>query len=217
MTYPSHARARLGALVMVTSMLMAGCGNIIGPGKPLQLYTLEPQVPVSSGPARQVVSGQLSIDIPDAEASLNTNRIALNPTPATMDYFANASWPDRLPLLFQSRLIESFEKDGRVASVARDTAALHADYLVKSEIRSFQARYAAPNSAPDIVVRIDVTLVQVATEKVILRKEMSQQVHAGENTLPAIVLAFNSATTSILKDIVDWTVTETPPLSQLRK
>jgi cholesterol transport system auxiliary component len=214
MTYPSHARALLCALFVAMSMLMAGCGNIIGPEKALQLYTLEPLVPVSSAPAGQMVSGQLSIDIPDAEASLNTNRIALNPTPETMDYFANASWPDRLPLLLQSRLIESFEKDGRAVSVARDTAALHADYLLKSEIRSFQARYAAPNSAPDIVVRIDVTLVQVSTEKVILRKEMSQQVHAGGNTLPAIVLAFNTATASILRDIVDWTVMGTPPLPQ---
>jgi len=217
MTYPAHARALLGALMVSASTLMAGCGNIIGPEKALQLYTLDPQVPGSSGPARQVVSGQLSIDVPDAEASLNTNRIALNPTPETMDYFANASWPDRLPLLFQSRLIESFEKDGRAASVARDTAALHADYLLKSEIRSFQARYAAPSSVPDIVVRVDVTLVQVSTEKAVSRKEMSQQVHADGNTLPAIVLAFNTATASILRDIVDWTVMGTPPLPQPRK
>ena len=217
MTYLPHTRILIGALVVATSTLLAGCGNIIGPEKSLQLYTLEPQVPVASSPVRQAVSGQLSVDIPDAEASLNTNRIALNPTPATMDYFANASWPDRLPLLFQSRLIESFEKDGRVASVARDTAALHADYLLKSEIRSFQARYAAPNVAPEIVVRIDVTLVQVSTQKIVSRKEMTQQVQAGENALPAIVLAFNAATTSILKDIVDWTVIGTPPVPQLRK
>jgi cholesterol transport system auxiliary component len=193
-------------------VLVTGCGHVIGPEKSLQLYTLEPQVPAAAGQAGPVVAGQLSIDIPEAEASLDTNRIALNPTQGTMDYFANASWPDHLPVLLQSRLVESFEKDGRMASVARDTAGLRADYLLKSEIRSFQARYAAPDTAPDIVLRIDVTLVQVSTGKVIVRKEMSQQVRADQNTLPTIVSAFNSATGAILKDIVDWTVRGAPPL-----
>ena len=143
----SAVRKPLGRLLALaaTLALLAGCGNVIGPGKPLQLYILDPQAPATSGP---VVAASLSIATPEAEASLDTNRIALNRTSETMDYFADASWPDHLPLLLQSRLVESFEKDGRAASVARDTAGIQADYLLKSEIRSFQARYAAADAPP---------------------------------------------------------------------
>ena len=207
----SAVRKPLGRLLALaaTLALLAGCGNVIGPGKPLQLYTLDPQAPATSGP---VVAASLSIATPEAEASLDTNRIALNRTSETMDYFADASWPDHLPLLLQSRLVESFEKDGRAASVARDTAGIQADYLLKSEIRSFQARYAAADAPPDVQLRIDVALVQVSTGKVVLRKEMSRLQRADQNALPAIIQAFNGATTAILRDIVDWTVRATPPL-----
>jgi cholesterol transport system auxiliary component len=196
------------------SVLMAGCGNIIGPGKPLQLYVLGPAFP--AGAAGTPTNWQLTVALPQAPASLDTERIALNPTPATLDYFANASWPDHLPLLIQSLLVESFEKDGRAGAVTRDTSGLHADYLLQTEIRAFQARYTAPDQAPEIVLRIGATLVQMPDGKILDHREMSEEAHAETNAIPAIVGAFDAATGAMLADIVNWAVTKAPPIPNVR-
>jgi cholesterol transport system auxiliary component len=209
-----HSPPTRRTLIALTgaSLLVAGCGNIIGPGKPLQLYVLDPPLPARSGAAAQPVNWQLTVALPQAPASLDTERIALNPTPATMDYFANASWPDRLPQLVQSLLLQSFENDGRVGAVARDTSGLHADYMLQTEIHAFQAHYATPDQAPNIVLRIGVTLVHMPDGKIIDHRELHEEARAETNALPAIVAAFNTAMGGMLADIVNWAVATAPPL-----
>ena len=60
-----------------------------------------------------------------------------------MDYYANAAWPDRLPLLVQTALVAAFEASGRVPSVSRTQDALHADYELGVEIRDCAAHYSS--------------------------------------------------------------------------
>jgi cholesterol transport system auxiliary component len=81
------------------------------------------------------------VGAPDAPASLDTERIALSRTPNTMDYFANAAWSDRVPVLVQRLLIQTFDASNRIVAVDRDTTGLENDYVLQTEIRDFEARY----------------------------------------------------------------------------
>ncbi len=47
-----------------------------------------------------MVPWRLAVATPDAPASLDTARSALTRSATTMDYFANAAWNDRIPLMF---------------------------------------------------------------------------------------------------------------------
>ena len=211
-------------LMAGASLAVAGCGDIVGPGKALQLYVLAPTLPAApSGVSGAPVTWQLAVALPQAPASLDTVRVALNLTPLTMDYFANASWPDRLPLMLQGLLLEGFEKDGRAPGVARDLAALHADYVLQTDIREFQARYAtAPDPAagdkatapaPEIHLRIGTSLIAMPDTTIVARKEWIASAQAGSNALPDIIAAFNTATAKLLADIINWTITSAPPVA----
>ena len=65
--------------------------------------------------------------------------------------------------MVQTLMVESFEEilNSRVVSVGRDTIGLRADYVLKSELREFQAEYAAAGDQgpPQIHVRINAELV----------------------------------------------------------
>ena len=66
------------------------------------------------------VDWQLIIETPVAAAGLNTSRIALQRSPVTLEYYANANWTDVAPLMVQTLLIESFENSGKIVAVSRD-------------------------------------------------------------------------------------------------
>ena len=200
------------------SLLLSACGisdlgEVISPPPPPQIYVLQPAIQSSQQGQRLPI--QLTVAVPDAPASIDTIRIALNPTPSTMDYYADAAWADRAPVLIQSLLIQAFEAANRVA-VARDTDGILADYLLRTELREFQARYSggvAPNpdqpaSPPEISVRLDARLVAVSERRVVRNTSVSYSAQARTNEMNGIVAAFNEALGGALAEIVNWTLAE---------
>lgn len=202
MSQPLSSPSRRLAIIGIGSAALAGCAVLSGPPVP-QLYVLRPQVPASAGPR---ATWRLAIAAPDAVASLDTARIALTRSPTTMDYFANAAWSDRLPLLLQRHLIQAFDASGRIHSVARDTSGLEADYLLETEIRDFQARYDAPNGAPQIVVNIQAKLARMPQREIVANLNASEQAAAAANDLDRIVVAFNQASGGAIAQIVGGTL-----------
>jgi len=202
-----------GLSFLLSSCGIADLGEVISPPPPPQIYVLEPAIqPLGQGPALPL---QLSIAVPDAAASIDTIRIALNPTASTLDYYADAAWADRTPVLVQSLLIQAFEAANRVA-VARDTDGLLADYLLRTELREFQAHYTGgiapspdqPASPPEISVRLDARLVSVPERRVVENISVFHSAQARTNEMNGIVAAFNEALGTALAEIVAWTLTE---------
>ena len=192
-----------------TAVLVAGCGgNLIGPGPAPQLYLLKPDFGPVDGPA---VSWQLDVETPDASDSLDTSRIALLNPPARLDYFANAAWPDQLPALVQSALVQAFEQSGKITGVAADSAGLRSDYTLLTEICDFNAVYDAPDSVPKVKVRIVAKLVHSHARDIVQTLEASQEVPAGANSIDNVVIAADQALSTVVKQIVEWTL-RAPPL-----
>src|SRR5215472_4049592 len=135
-----------------TSVALSACslGNVLGPPNAPQLYVLKPTAVVSDpGPK---VSWALAIDMPEAPQNLDSDRIAISRSANTQDYFANASWPDQLPAIIQGSLVSAFEASGRVDQVVRDTEGIRTDYLLKVDVRDFEARYEQPDGPPTALV-----------------------------------------------------------------
>ena len=197
-----HTFSRRGAIAGVGAIMLSGCSVLRGPAIP-QLYVLRPQMPPPMG-AR--VNWRLAVAAPDAVASLDTARIALTRSPTTMDYFANAAWTDRVPLLLLRQLIQAFDASGRILSVDRDTSGLEADYLLQTEIRDFEARYDTPNGAPQIMINIQAKVARMPQREIAANLNISQQTAAAANDLDSIVVAFNQATGAAIAQIVTGTL-----------
>jgi cholesterol transport system auxiliary component len=206
MTSNETSRRRF-CLVAGSAALLAGCGGIIGP-VPMQLYRLAPGPDVGELPA---VRWRLAIGTPVASAALDTDRIALGRTQDTLDYFAGSAWTDRLPLLWQGLLLQRFEDSGRIAGVARDTEALRADYLLQTELRAFEARYASGGGPPEILVAVEARLIRLPAREIAARLAVEERAPARANALDPIVEAFDGATGAALDRIVAWTLAAPAP------
>jgi len=196
-------------LAMLPAFALAGCSNLIGPGEAPSLYTIDPALAaLPSGPP---VAWALSVQLPEASGSFDTTRIALTRAPGTLDYYANAAWPDRLPLLVQAVLVRGFQDSGRIPAVAREEDALHADYLLATTVRDFSAHYTGPDGAPEARVSIAAQLAAAHGRKLVATRTISQDVPASANSVSAAVDAFNQALAAVVTEIVAWTLSQPAP------
>jgi len=198
-------RLLLGNALLFLAPGLAGCAGFIpGTGEPPQLYVLTPKTTVSPDLPR--ATWQLLVDVPAAPADIDKDRIALSRTPYTIDYFANAAWPDRAPAMVQQLLVESFEATGKIAAISRESVALRADYILRPELRQFKAVYEQPDAPPTVAVRLNARLVKMPERAIIAQIGAERRVRAAQNTMAAIVQAFDEALGSAMKPIVEWTL-----------
>lgn len=197
-----------GGNILFAGCAVYGCGNLLPAPKALPVYLLEP--PFSETTASSRVDWQLIVALPRAQTSLDTVRIALRKNPPMLDYYADAAWPDRLPVLIQGLLIEAFVRSGKIIGVARDDSGIKADYRLETELVNFETQYGEVSNSPDVVTRFDASLVSLPTRTIIARTAVMERVAAVKNTLGDIVKTFDEATALTLEQIVAWTFRELP-------
>jgi cholesterol transport system auxiliary component len=191
-------------------LALAGCSGLLGGSAPAHLYRLTPKSTYPpSLPHRSV---QLLVDVPLAPAGLDTSRIALSRSPVSIDYFADSEWTDRAPLLVQTAILQSFENSKAITAIDRESVGLRADFILKAEIRHFEAVYDSSTGPPEIWVAINVRLANPASRDVVAQSSFERRQRASANDVPTIVSAFDEAVGGVMKNIVVWTVTK-PALS----
>jgi len=201
--WPGRRRALQTLGVAPLAALTGACALAAGQGPPPTLYRLTPKSTFRKD--LPTVRWQLVLEVPIADAALNTARIALFPDPTHVEYYARASWTDRAPQMVQTLLIESFENSDRIVSVGRDSVALRADFLLKTELREFQAEYPKPG-APRVHVAFNVKLVQMPARTIIGSQDFDHKVDAQADRMPAIIAAYDEALGKVLKRLVEWTL-----------
>ena len=110
--------------------------------------------------------------------------------------------------MVQTLIVESFENSGRIVSVGRESIGLRANYVLKTELREFQAEYIENglSSPPKVRVRMNVKLVQIPRRAIIAGENFEAFTIATHNNLDAIVHAFDDALGKVLKRVVEWTL-----------
>ncbi len=196
------SRRRL--LLALVALAPASCSLLPSGGPAPRIYTLTPAADFPAAGNRRV-PWQLLVDVPTATSALDTERIALSRSATTVDYFAGAVWTDRAPVLVQSLLVESFENSGRITAIARESLALRADYILRPELRHFEAVYGG-SAAPMVKVAIGIKLVKMPDRSITAQRSFEATVAAPENQVPAIVDAFDQALHQVMRDIVEWTL-----------
>jgi cholesterol transport system auxiliary component len=205
---PLSRRAVPGLLVLA----LAGCSGLFG-GNPAHLYRISPKSSYPPNLPRRSV--QLLIDVPLAPAGLDTARIALTRSAVSIDYFADSEWTDRVPLLIQTALLQSFENSRAITTIDRESVGLRADFILKPEIRHFEAVYDSANGPPEVWVAVNVRLVNPSDREVVAQSGFERRQRAAANDVPSIVAAFDEAVGAVMKDIVVWTLAN-PALASRR-
>jgi cholesterol transport system auxiliary component len=195
------------AVVAVAGLSLAGCELIQAAEEPTNLYQVSPKSTFEAG--MPSVRWQLAVEAPAAAANLNTGRIALAMSPTSFDYYAKTAWTDRAPLMVQTRIVDSFENSRKILAVARESIGLMPNYVLKLDLRNFEAMYFY-GGAPIAHVRIVAKLVQMPDRQIIGEATFERCVRARADKIPKVVQAFDQALGGVIKRLVGWTL-RTPP------
>jgi cholesterol transport system auxiliary component len=192
------------ALILPLAGALAACEVAIpGQGPAPDLYRLTPKS--TFAPDLPTVKWQLLLEQPLTNASIDTTRIGLQRSSTRVQYYARASWSDRAPQMIQTLMIESFENSGRIVAVGRDSVALRADYILKSDLREFQAEYIS-GPKPRVHITIIARLVKMPRRAIIGSEKFDVVIEAPADTMEAIIAAFDEALGKVLKRLVEWTL-----------
>jgi cholesterol transport system auxiliary component len=198
-------------LLLLSVIALSGCASLLGGGGPApDLYTLSPATRFHDELPR--VPWHLMIEEPSAVGGLEANRIAVQRTPNEVKYFADVRWVERAPRMVQGLLVESFERADAVASVDRYTVGPRVDYVLKSELRDFQAELFENVGTPTVHVRLTVRLVRGSRQDTVWSRDFRARVPAKTRSAPEVVAAFDQALSLVMSEIVTATVKDTPPL-----
>jgi len=195
--------------ILATAAIGAsGCSSIL-PGAdrdPPQLFDLSPKS--TFAPDVPKVDWQLIVERPVAAAGLSSSRIALKRHPLRLEYYAKTSWTDIAPKMVQTLMVESFENSHRIVAVGRESAGLRSDFVLKTELREFQAEYtgSGKTGAPRVRVRINAKLVLMPQRIIVAGMTIEKVVTAKSNSMAAIVRAYDYALGKTLKGLVGWTL-----------
>ena len=202
-------------LVAASTLALGGCGgNVLGlgPPEPGAIYPVRPVFPAGSGTK---VAWALAILRPDMMPGLDSDRIALTQPDGSMDYYAKATYPDRLPALVQQALLDGFESSGRIGAVAREQDALHAEYNLITEIKDFGAHYAVADGIPQVKANLTAKLVTAHGRAIVSSFSSNQSLAASANSAGAVALALQQALGTAVTEIVNWALAAPMPATQL--
>lgn len=197
-------------LVTCSALFAAGCGNLIGPpSSPLRLYVLRPGGGASThGPS---VTWSLSVETTTTSDHIDSARIALVQADNSADYYADSAWTDRVPKLVRDCIVEAFENSNRILAVSAVGDGFYSDYVLQAELRDFEARYRQSDGIPIVRVRIKAKIAPTKGREIVGSLNSVHEVAASENSVPAVVRAFDDALGSVLSDIVNWSLGAVPP------
>jgi cholesterol transport system auxiliary component len=203
---------RLVALMTLMPVLSA-CGGLLPSPPERTLYRLNPTVAFTAPLPHS--SAQLLIATPTAPAALDTRRIALVPTPLSLDYYAGSEWADRVPFLVQTALVQAFEKSGAIRAAGPEDMGLRADFVLETAVRDFAAVYDSPKRAPHVRIGLAATLIKMPGRDAVAQTSFTTEAPAAANSVPAAVVAFDTALGTAVRDLVRWTL-RNPALSRHR-
>ncbi len=196
------ATLRLLALVAATSLVTA-C-SILPQSEPVDIYRL----PVSQSSQNATpVNWSLRLNKPLASEVLAGPRIAVIPQGDVISSYKGARWSDPVPLLVRNRLLDGFQRDGRVQRLSADDSNLQADYELAGELQAFQSEY-RPGGAVEVLIRYDARLVQGRSQRILASKRFEVRQPLAGTQVSAVVTGFGAASDELARQVVQWTVAQ---------
>jgi cholesterol transport system auxiliary component len=187
-----------GTALVLAALALAGCN--VFKGTPPTTYDLSTPPPPQVAP-RGISNAQILIPEPTALAALNSDRILVS-TGSRVSYYPDAQWPDRLPKLFQTKMIAAFEQSHRARAVGRPGEGLSIDYQIQSDVRTFGYDTQAHMARVEVFTKV----VNDRTGRVVASQVFGASAPVAADSADAVVAGLDQATQAILADMVAWSL-----------
>lgn len=192
-----------GAVAVAAVSALGGCALLSSPD-PVQLYRFGN---LPSG-ASEMEAAASTIPVvmrrPEFPQAVREDRI-LGVTGTEAAYIKGARWVSSADILFSDSLESAFAAQSTRVRLVGPRELTRAGQALDIDVRTFEARYAAPGAAPVATIIARVRLLNAMERSVTAERVFTVEQPAGENRVGAIVSAFDAATRDIHSQIVEWT------------
>lgn len=191
------------AAVAATLLALGGCALLSSPD-PVTLYRFGGTA--GAGEARDVPAGQVQVAMrrPEFVQAAREDRI-LGVTGTQAAYIKGARWVSSADILFSDSLEEAFARQARRVRLIGPRELTRSNQALDIDVRTFEARYPAPDAAPTATVVARVRLLNAQERTVAAERVFTVEQPAAANRVSAIVEAFDIAVRDLNTQIVDWT------------
>lgn len=194
----------LRLLALAAALSLASACSILPQSEPVDLYRLPVNQPSRMAPA---LDWSLRLNKPLASEVLAGPRIAVVPQGNVVSNYKGARWSDAVPVLLRNRLLDGFQRDGRVQRLSADDSNLQADFELAGELLAFQSEY-REDGLVEVVIRYDARLVQGRTQRILASKRFEIRKPLADRQVPAVVAGFGQACDQLAGQVVGWTIAQ---------
>ena len=198
----SH-RLSLPRLALVGLLATLSACSILPDSEPLRIFLLPTTTPPPQSD-EPTLHHALRINTPQASRILSGPRIAVVPQGNQISAYQGARWSDATPVLLHDRLIEAFQRDGRMPSVSNEDVNLYADIGLHSDLRAFQSEYV--DGKPEVLIRLDARLVNSETQRTLANRRFEVRQPSVDPRVESVVEAFGQASDTLSREVLEWTL-----------
>ena len=193
--------ARRLSLALLIS-LSSAC-SILPQAENAEVYRLPAHTAVSSATP---VQWSLRVNKPITSDVLDVPRIAVVPQGDVVSTYKGARWTDPAPALLRNRILDAFQRDGRVPRLSADDSNLQSDFELVGELQAFQSEYTAQGI--EAVIRLDARLVDGRTQRILVSRRFEVRQVLGDKSVPEVVAGLGQVTDKAMAQLLDWTVAQ---------
>ena len=181
---------------------LAAC-SVLPESETLRIFLL-PITPTPQQSSEPTLQHALRINTPQASRILSSQRIAVVPQGNEISAYGGARWSDAAPALLRDRLIEAFQRDGRMPSVSNEDVNLYADLSLHSDLRAFQSTYI--DGKPVVLITLDTRLVNRNNQHTLANRRFEVRQPSTGTGVEQVVEAFGQASDRLSAEVLEWTL-----------
>jgi cholesterol transport system auxiliary component len=183
--------------------LLAAC-SILPKSEPFDLYRLPSAQGNASLSHVMPQRWSLRLNKPQASEALNSPNIAVIPQGDVISSYKGSRWSDPAPVLVRNRLLDGFQRDGRVTLLSTDDSNFQADLELGGSLQAFQTEY--QGSSASVIVGLDALLVRGYDQRILASKRFEVRQPLSDVKVPAVVAGFGQASDQLTAQVVAWAV-----------
>ena len=190
--------------VFVGLPALGGCSALLDPGAPPAVYQLNPDLPPKA--PGQKLKLQLAVVQPTANDMLGTNRVVTRDANGEIMVWKGVSWVSTSSAMMQNLLVQAYENVGLFTAMPYSTLGYTADYRLISDLREFTVILDETDRPAYVEVQLSVYLVGLDGGISLGYLNSVSRAKVDGTSFSNVLVAFNAATASCLKEICQWSV-----------
>lgn len=193
-----------GAFIALAFAGLAGCISVFPKESPEQLYRFGGDIPQVDRTSSS--TGMFAVQLnPTSFDRAAAGDAILTITGDQAAYIKGSRWVSPASTLFDAAVARAFDASKGSARLIPRGEAARADYVMKLDVRTFEARYVdGPGSPPVVMVEVYADLTHTADRALAGEHIFKANIPADGNRAGAVARAFDKATVQVLGELVVW-------------